>query len=87
MVIAEKDGKLHWHATKHTVIREQNLTQVPLVQGSIEDVSESQVSTQLEKMKINKVLGPDELPIAMEKCLKEKRWNWRTAIFKKNFPD
>ena len=52
------------------------------VEGPIENIEEDEVRRQLEKMKMNKAKGPDELPIELIKKMKDTGIEWITSCFR-----
>jgi hypothetical protein len=52
------------------------------VEGPIENITEDEVHRQIEKMKLNKAKGPDELPIELKKKLKDTGTTWITSCLK-----
>jgi len=49
------------------------------VQGSIPEIHEDKVNTQIGNMKASKATGPDQLPIYIIKLLKERGTTWMTV--------
>ena len=49
------------------------------VEGPINEISETEVKIQPEKMKAHKATGPDQLPIEVVKLLKKRGISWMTA--------
>ena len=52
-------------------------------QGPIENITEAEVKTELDKMAANKARGPDGLPVDVIKLLKDTDTKWITSCFRK----
>lgn len=82
----DKDIKERWKEYFNRLLNTKNRTpeigDTGVVQGPVEDISEEEVTKQIERMKLNKAKGPDELPVEMIKKLKDTGTAWITSCFR-----
>ena len=83
----DEDIKNRWKGYFGTLLNTRNhrkqLTVIQPTQGPIENITKTEVKTQLDKMTANKARGPDDLPVEVIKLLKDTGTKCITSCFRK----
>ena len=67
--------------------RRKQLAVMKPTKGPIENITEAEVKTKLDKVAANKARGPDDLSVEVIKLLKDTGKKWITSCFRKIMSD